>query len=206
MIFTRKTHLFTIILWGLLVASCVEPFQGSRIVGNLYVGDEDPNELVTPPRMPDGAGGYLWIDPSDPGYVDHYELYAGIEGQGSVRILNFLIRPLFEVHHPCYTVFQDDIRITDDGSTPYINMCRDPYPLLEEYMFALVSAAPTGIGDANPGYRYLEWGEPLRSPENDVTDPDCDGPSPTTLSQPRRSVTACMRTTISATLFSSQSL
>lgn len=153
--------------------ACVDPFQGSRIVGNLFVGDLDPDSLVTPPRLPDGSGGFTWAAEGDPGYVDHYELYAGIDGIGNVRILNFLIRPIFEVHHPCYTVLNDDIRITPDGESATINMCRDPYPLLERTLFALVSAAPTDIGDANPGYRYLEWGLPLRTADNTVTAPDC---------------------------------
>ncbi len=151
-----------------------EPFHGSRIVANLYFANIDGGTLITPTRVRRaGSSEYDYLQPGDPGYVDHYELYAGIGGVGSVRLLNFHIRPAVEVHHPCLQFLEDTTRVGGEGEGPfYFNMCRAPYPELEAYMLVVVSASPTDLGTANPGYNFRDWGTSLLDPAS-TTEPDC---------------------------------
>jgi len=164
-----------IFLVSLSFFSCQgEPFHGSRIIANLYFANIDGETLITPTRVRDpGGSGYTYLQPGDPGYVDHYELYAGIDGVGSVRLLNFHIRPALEVHHPCLQFLEDTTRVDGVGEGPfYFNMCRPPYPDVEKYMFVVVGASPTDLGTASPGYNFLDWGADLLDPSS-VSTPDC---------------------------------
>ncbi|MBN2724596.1 MAG: hypothetical protein JXR95_11045 [Deltaproteobacteria bacterium] len=155
--------------------SCNEPYHGSRIVGNIYTGGViDQNTLVTPSRISAGDGTYTYPVTDDAGYIDHYELYAGIDGIGTVRLKNFLIRPVIENHHPCLQFVRDELRVDDgDGEEHFLNMCSYPFPDLNRDLYAVVSAAPSGIGTANPGYNFLEWAFDMRDPENTVLNPSC---------------------------------
>lgn len=157
------------------VSACQgEPYHGSRIIANLYFANMDAESLVTPTRQRIlGTERFVQLQPGDSGYVDHYELYAGIKGVGTVRLLNFLIRPAMEVHHPCLQFLPDETRVDGEGEGPfYLNMCRSPFPELERQEFFVVSAAPTDIGTANPGYDYWTWGADLLAPDS-PTEPDC---------------------------------
>ncbi|MBU1535015.1 hypothetical protein KKF84_06825, partial [Myxococcota bacterium] len=152
--------------------SCDEPFHGARILANFDPGSIDADTLVTPTRVRTG-NAVTYLNPGDPGFINHYELHAGFEGLGTVRLLSFQIRPIFEVHHPCMQFIDDDLNVS--GEDQYLNMCQSPYPDMERYMYVMVSVPPSDIGSANPGYNYLEWGETedLRDPANTVTAPDC---------------------------------
>lgn len=164
-----------IYLLVVLTISCQEPYHGSRIVANIYYGTGfDEQTLISPTRTPGFNNTFTYGNPGDPGYVDHYELYAGIDGLGTVRLKNFLIRPALENHHPCMQFIEDTVRVDDgDGQVHYLNMCSYPFPDLNRDLLAVVSAPPTGIGTANPGYNFLEWGQDLRSTENTVDNPSC---------------------------------
>ena len=168
-------QLFVFIIFLSFFSCQGEPFHGSRIIANLYFGEMDGNDIVTPTRVRQPLGsGYIYLQPGDPGYVDHYELYAGIDGVGTIRLLNFHIRPALEVHHPCLQFLEDTTRIDGIGEGPfYFNMCRAPYPDVEDLMFVMVGAAPTDLGTATPGYNHLEWGADLREPTS-ATTPECD--------------------------------
>ncbi len=162
----------TILLLLFSVVSCDEPFHGSRLLGNFDPGTLDAETLVTPSRI--RAGDVLtYLSPGDPGYVHHYELHAGFEGLGTVRLLNFQIRPIFEVHHPCMQFIHDELNV--NGTDQFLDMCQSPYPDMERYMYVMVSVPPSDIGAANPGYNFLEWGETegLRSDDNSVDSPSC---------------------------------
>ncbi len=155
--------------------SCQEPpFSGSRVIGNLFFANMEADSLITPTRVRIPGNPFpVHLQPGDPGYVSHYELYAGIDGIGTVRLLNFQIRPVIEVHHPCLQFIDDETRVGGIGEGPfYLNMCRLPFPDLENQTLAVVSVAPTGIGTANPGYNFFEWGADMLAPES-VTIPNC---------------------------------
>lgn len=170
-----KLRTFLMILLVLMVTACQgEPYHGSRIIANLYFANIDAASLVTPTRVYiQGSERFLQLQPGDTNYVDHYELYAGIEGVGTVRLLNFLIRPAMEVHHPCLQFIEDLVRVDGEGEGPfYLNMCRSPFPDLERQEFFVVAAAPTDVGTANPGYDYWTWGANLLEPDSPV-EPNC---------------------------------
>jgi hypothetical protein len=160
-----------IFLFLFLSVSCSEPFHGSHVVANISVGSEvDPNTLVTPSQIRTTTG-YDFLAPGDPGYIDHYELYAGINGMGNVRLKNFQIRPVLDIHHPCMQFIPDELDVSDDADA--LNMCQAPYPALEERTFVIVAPPPTDIGTSNPGYNYLEWAQELRTSGNEVEVPSC---------------------------------
>jgi len=167
-------QLFVFLLLISTISCQGEPFHGARVIANLYYANLDGQTLVTPSRVRlPGQSAYTYLQPGDPGYVDHYELYAGIDGVGTVRLLNFHIRPAIEVHHPCLQFLEDTTRIDGVGEGPfYFNMCRNPYPDLEAQMLVVVSASPSDAGTPNPGYDFYDWGADLRDPAS-VDTPDC---------------------------------
>lgn len=167
-------RLFAFLLLTSFFSCQGEPFHGARVIANLYYANLDGQSLITPTRVRvPGQSGYTYLQPGDPGYVDHYELYAGIDGLGTVRLMNFHIRPAIEVHHPCLQFLEDTTRLDGVGEGPfYFNMCRNPYPDLENLMLVVVSAPPTGLGTVNPGYNFYDWGADLRTPASPTT-PDC---------------------------------
>lgn len=148
-------------LLGLLLASCVEPYSGSRIQANLSLeGDLGHEFLVLP--TPGRRHG-------DQGYFSHYELHAAIGGHGLVRLASFIIQPVIRVDHPCLQFLPDTLCVPSEEypCDPYVNMKR--YRLLE-LVYGVVSPGvtrPTGDASAMhshdhvPGYDFTTWPDPL---------------------------------------------
>ncbi|MGM0596123.1 MAG: hypothetical protein ACQES9_03710 [Myxococcota bacterium] len=174
----NKTKYKLAILFGvLLLVACEEPFHGSKIISNIYFGsDFTGDDLVTPSRLSNGPGqGYTYLSPGDPGYISHYELYAGYENSGTVRLFNFHIRPALEVHHPCYQIFKNETNV--EPGVEYVDMCHYPFPEIEKNMFVFVKAVPSNIDQAfNPGYNWQQWNDNFITSDATVVDkPSCDG-------------------------------
>lgn len=125
-----------------LLAGCVEVYDGSRIEANLGVLGLDPAALVLP--SPGRSAG-------DPGYFSHYELHANIAGQGTIRLMSFLIQPALLTRHPCSQYEPDLYCVEVEGAPcdPYINMERF---ISHEEIFLVVSVAPS-VPDAT-GWKH----------------------------------------------------